>query len=877
MAATDLERLVVQLSADTKKFENAMNRMMGVTNKQMRGIEARTAKMSSNLNRSLQDSLRGAVALAGTAIGFQEIQQYADAWTEAGNKIAAAAKSSGVQARSLGELRQGADDARVSLGDYVDLYAKLIRSASGVAKSEQEIATATTIVSKAFKAGGAGAQEQAAGILQLGQALGSGVIQGDELRSLRENAPLIAQAIATEFKTTIAGLKQLGADGKLTSDRVFKAILAAQRPIEAQFNATNATIADGFTRLKNSVTEYIGTTAEAYGVTQTINGVLAAMAGNIGSVANAAAAAAVILAASFGRGAAIAGVAALANPFVLLAAAVGTAAFAITALWDDIVPLQGSFATLGDYATALWDAMSAGAEATNQAVVAAFDTIVSSINTALSGVGTSIEGVWNAVKTGINAIINSFKTLSDVVVATFETVPAAIGDAVLSAMNAMVSGVETGINKVISAVNTAIGAINSLGEFAGVAAIPTIDPVSLGRLENEYAGAGKRASKAFQDAVNRPSVDYVGAAGAAIVGSVDNATAAIVARANEIAAARQELERETGRGNAFSGLGDNTAGFGTAKPVAGSSSGGGAKKGRSGGQSEYAREVEQIRERTAALQAETAAQATVNPLVDDYGYAMEKARTEHDLLAAAQEAGLAITPQLKTSIAQLAEGYAQASVEAQKLQESQEGVRQAAEDFKQTGKDVASGFISDLRQGKSMAEALAGALNKVVDKLIDVALNAAFGIGGMGGGMGGGLLGGLFSLFGFANGGYTGNGGKYEPAGIVHKGEYVFDAQSTKRLGAGNLAKLAGYANGGMVGSAPRMPSMPSASQRDSGVHVTVGVSADNNGNLMPFVESVSRREVTSAAPKIVSASQQRVMPTIANYQQSRAGGDYRG
>ena len=96
MAATDLERLVVQLSADTKNFENAMNRMMGVTNKQMRGIEARTAKMSSNLNRSFQDSLRGAVALAGTAIGFQEIQQYADAWTEAGNKIAAAAKSSGV-------------------------------------------------------------------------------------------------------------------------------------------------------------------------------------------------------------------------------------------------------------------------------------------------------------------------------------------------------------------------------------------------------------------------------------------------------------------------------------------------------------------------------------------------------------------------------------------------------------------------------------------------------------------------------------------------------------------------------------------------------------------------------------------------------------
>ena len=58
-----------------------------------------------------------------------------------------------------------------------------------------------------------------------------------------------------------------------------------------------------------------------------------------------------------------------------------------------------------------------------------------------------------------------------------------------------------------------------------------------------------------------------------------------------------------------------------------------------------------------------------------------------------------------------------------------------------------------------------------------------------------------FSGNGFAHGGYTGDGGKYEPAGVVHKGEFVFTKEATNRIGAGNLYKLMrGYANGGQVG-----------------------------------------------------------------------------
>jgi len=64
----------------------------------------------------------------------------------------------------------------------------------------------------------------------------------------------------------------------------------------------------------------------------------------------------------------------------------------------------------------------------------------------------------------------------------------------------------------------------------------------------------------------------------------------------------------------------------------------------------------------------------------------------------------------------------------------------------------------------------------------------------------------------FAEGGYTGNGGKYDPAGVVHKGEYVFDADSTRRIGVGALNRMRGYAEGGYVGAGSPLPDMSAPS-----------------------------------------------------------------
>ena len=276
-----------------------LDRFAGVTQRveqRVQGFSTGMTSMQGSVNRlsnsvtnagRVMNGFNSALQVLGIGVAANEMKNYADSWTRMGNKIAAASQSSGVQARSLIELRKGADNARSSLDEYVDLYARIMRNSKGVAKSEQEVADATNIVSKAFAVGGAAASEQAAGVLQLGQALGSGFLQGDELRSIRENAPVLAQAIADEFGTTIAGLKDLGAEGKLTSDRILKAILNARQQIEAQFNKTSTTIEQSLTLVKNAATQYVGSMDKAIGASRLVTTGIKAIADNFDYLGNA--------------------------------------------------------------------------------------------------------------------------------------------------------------------------------------------------------------------------------------------------------------------------------------------------------------------------------------------------------------------------------------------------------------------------------------------------------------------------------------------------------------------------------------------------------------------------------------------------------------
>lgn len=277
---------------------------------------------------------------------------------------------------------------------------------------------------------------------------------------------------------------------------------------------------------------------------------------------------------------------------------------------------------------------------------------------------------------------------------------------------------------------------------------------------------------------------------------------------------------------------------------AGKGSGGGS--GGAKGRDSYGNELQQLQERTNALQAATSAQAALNPLVADYGQAVATAEARQKLLNAAQEQGKAVTPEMAAQIDAAAQAYGNATAAAKKLQEQQESVKQSAENALGTARDVTKGLITDLASGKSGAEALSNALSKIGDAILDNVLDKVFTLQNFGGIFGGLFGGGQASLAAsgsivglFADGGYTGDGGKYEPKGIVHGGEYVLTKEATRRIGVGNLdamqrGAMRGYASGGYVGNAPsiRKPDLKAANGNGATVQqISISAPVTVNGS----------------------------------------------
>ncbi len=781
--ATDLEKLVVQLAADLKGFERSFNRAVGITNQKMAQVEKRSDQAAKHIesafNRISFGGLNSALAGVGVAFGAKEIASYADEWTRAGNLIRSAATSTGVEVRSLDELKEGANAARTSLQDYTELYARLIRSASAVAESESQISLATDLVSKAFKAGGAAAQEQAAGILQLGQALGSGVLQGDELRSLRENAPIIAKAIADEFKTTIAGLKQLGAEGKLTSDRVFKAILNAQKPIEAQFRATNATIKDAFTQVNNEFLSYIGNADASSGASAKLVAALQYVADNFKEVADVAATfATVIITALTGR------------------ALGGLAANLLTAL-----------GSLGKFLTAMRTGVP----------------IVTSFAAALGPIGL-LAGAAAA------AVLLLYNNMDG-------------GDRAAKSFSEAVRGNETALN------NAATASRNYQAEL--------VKQISL-QLEAAKT-AETQANADFYSALGRANSfkEMTGLEFAPLEYAANQAQA----QAGILSRAVGDLEVQKKKAESI--LASTPSGYG--KGIQTPADDKDKKKKKKTPEERFDSDMQRVTDRTAALIAETEALRQLNPLIDDYGYAVEKARTEQELINAAQKAGVKITPELRSEIAKTAEQWALATAEANKLSEAQDKIRQRAEEWRDTAQDATRGFVDDLINGVSAAEALANALDKVLSKLLDMAFDDIFTSLFKGGG-GGGFL--SFLGIGKKDGGVVkaATGGLIRGPGgprtdsipaRLSDGEFVVNAKATKRnraiLEAINRGRELSLASGGMASlKAPSMPilSSPQRSGAAGPMRVDVVTRFENDGNFHSYVENVSQ----SASTRTVKA-----------------------
>lgn len=154
-----------------------------------------------------------------------------------------------VQADLLTLSRQTRTDFE-SLGD---LYARVARSSKQLGASQSDVLRVTRAVTQAIQISGNTSQEASAGMIQLAQALASGTLRGDELRSVLEQMPRVAEAIATGLGTTIGQLRKFGQEGKLTSDLVFKALISQAGVLDSEFKKIKPTIGQSITLLVNEL------------------------------------------------------------------------------------------------------------------------------------------------------------------------------------------------------------------------------------------------------------------------------------------------------------------------------------------------------------------------------------------------------------------------------------------------------------------------------------------------------------------------------------------------------------------------------------------------------------------------------------------------
>lgn len=206
---------------------------------------------------------------------------------------------------------------------------------------------------------------------------------------------------------------------------------------------------------------------------------------------------------------------------------------------------------------------------------------------------------------------------------------------------------------------------------------------------------------------------------------------------------------------------------------------------------------------------------------------------------------------------------------------------EALQAFKDVSSETTKTFLNGMKKGKTATDALSDAVKKLMQNLLQSGFNALTkGIGG-GGGLSGifsGLFSGLGSLFGFSEGGYTGTGGKFQPAGLVHKGEVVWSQADVKRWGGAHIVDglRRGYAEGGIVGS-PSLPSAPAPKTQTGSVGTqTVRVLLQDDSGRMAAIAD-QRIQTKSGAIVEVAVKQsvhnvKRNINAIAQEGQTRYG-----
>lgn len=793
--AVEVERLLVTLEARIGDYNKNLMAAQAQTNRQLAVMEGRFAQWSGRLKNSASGAAAGigtVFAGIGAALGTQAVVEYANAWTRLTRSIDGSARVFGVGLKSAEALTDLANDSRVDVEAYSKLY---IRTTAAIRDYGFEAGTAekvTSTLAKALKLGGAAASEQTSVLLQFSQALQKGKLDGDEFRTVMENAGVVQELLAKRLNVSKGAIVQMAAAGKLQIKDLVGAMVDGGDQVDRIFRQMPQTIDEAFAVLRNNVIQFLGQADQATGASAAISAGIVTISQNLGAVA--VAAGAILGSATLRMAAFAAATVSVANPLTLIAAAIGGLATAYGVFGDDVKVTGDGIVSLKDSLNAFLQIASEGASSGVSGLMDALTAIKAEAEAS----GFTFDNLAQSVMTSGTAIASVAKSIDEKL--------GGIGSKIANAFFAANAELARMLG-ITAALDGAVGVVGRIADRAqSIALARGIEGANLGAgLADALAGKktgpqnlpGPTAEKGKRSHFERET-DQIKKRTEALRAEI--ATIGQSTFAQDKAKASAELR------------------FAAAQTA--------AKEGRKVTVEEIAA-IDQLSTAYAGAQAQAAFFAKLQgerdnarnltdeiALIGLQGQELAHAKIQQQLLNEAKQAGIDLTPALREQIDAIAE---QNSALAQQLS--------ILNDVRDQSADALKSFISDMREGKSASEALSNSLDRIADKLVDMAVDGLVesALGGVLGGAGGGLLGSLFSG-GATTTGWGATVTPFAKGGIAANGKPV----NLPRFARGGVSKSAAiFGEAGPEAAVPlpdgrripvdlRMPTIPTAAAGSS-------------------------------------------------------------
>lgn len=754
------------LNVNVSNFNKTVNNTSNVTNNATNNV--------NNYGVSLRGltSVFGLGTVAGTAFATSLAlvgKSMIDATEQTGpllNRLKLVTDSTAQAEKTFQDLYKVGQEARVNFIELGQTYQTIARSGREMGTSQKDLLRVTETIAKSLTISGTSAASAQAALVQLSQGFASGTLRGEELNSVLEQTPRLAQAIADGMGVSVGQLRKMGEQGELTGKRVMDALVRASQTVDEEFAKMGTTVSGELTKMTNATTVF-------WSELDKVTGVSARVAQGIGGITRA-----------------VEGMTnALRDNKQEVAGSRIFAQFSAPGAFTNIARILGQ-----DAGRRLSGRQTAPLNLTPQNDV--FNII------------DNAQGFQRRANTTSEKFLNGGKYLTDAEelkkkLKELDTAFAEVDKNAdtysqsLAAYNARRKELIDDANK------SANRSANAAAAKAQRLELAQEKQIADWRLEN-LNNLGKQA-KAEMDAAN------------AVRAYTDALNASNNARAIEI---QQQVEMLS--------MGDNQREQYQRLIAV---------------QNEYQQKLEQI-----------TAQRTTNKLTQEQ-FDAEKAaletwlstrvQMEQDATAQINAARSDWVVGATRAISQYQDSALNASITVgEALTNSFKTAEDALVSFTTTGKFSFSSFADSI-----ISDLARIAARQAVSGLVGALAGSFFGsVGDMTGRSVGGVYGaqtqaGLDSLIaskaGYGSGGYTGNGGVNDVAGVVHGQEFVFDAASTAYYGADNLARMMNAAGSGTIGAggAAQPPVGIGGTQvhftviNNAGVQVTQREEQDDQGN----------------------------------------------